>query len=601
MNFKAWIDGKVIRCEIVADQDLKAPIFRCSAIGPITVHEGATEVYRLGGYLEAALPDLRDGQPYCFALRFADPDMQPVNRAWLPLGANLTSNGRRIDLPALDTGARDWHPASQHLPEGILPLVPQPRIWRPSGGTLEITGVSGEHEALKTVDSLAHRQGMGPFVTANGCAVSVVASDLPEDAFHIQIGPEHIEIKSGSSGGTLYAAIVLLQLLRATEGRLPQGVLEDAPRFGWRGQHLDCARHFFAPATILDLLDLMALLRLNRFHWHFADDEAFRLEVDCFAELWRRTANRGEGELLPAFFGEDGTGGSYSKSGVQAIVAHAKNLNIEVLPEIEVPAHALAMTRVFPETRDPEDTGREESVQGYPANAMNPAMPKSWDVWHGLIDEIGPLFPFGHLHLGCDELPPGTWQGSPAAQELMAREGLQTTDDLQGWTMARLGAYARQRGLRPCAWEEAAKGANGGIGNGALLFSWTGQGPGLAAARAGYDVVMTPGQHAYLDMAASDDPDDWGAAWAAFISLEDTIAWDPLPAGAEDIADRIKGVQATFWGEFTTEDAQLWPMLMPRLIGIAMMGWQAKGTIDPGTLAALAGRFQTIWLPPRRI
>lgn len=230
------------------------------------------------------------------------------------------------------------------------------------------------------------------------------------------------------------------------------------------------------------------------------------------------------------------------------------------------------ITTIFPETRDPADNGGEVSVQGYRANALNPAQPKTWEILNAVVAEVGALFPFNHLHLGCDELAPDTWMGSPKARALMKEEGLETTQDLQGWTMDRLAATVVANGQRPAAWEEAAQGANGGIGNGAILFSWTGQGPGLEAARAGYDVVMTPAQHVYLDMAHTDDPDDWGASWAAFVDLDDTVAWNPVPDAA--LADRIIGLQGTFWSEFTTQDDQIWPMLMPRLLGVAAMAWQ---------------------------
>jgi hexosaminidase len=206
-------------------------------------------------------------------------------------------------------------------------------------------------------------------------------------------------------------------------------------------------------------------------------------------------------------------------------------------------------------------------------------------VLETIVDEISALFPFNHLHLGCDELPEHTWMSSPRARSLMAEHGLETTQDLQGWTIAKLAAYASHKDQRPAAWEEAAQGNNGGIGNNSILFSWTGQGPGLDAARAGYDVVMTPAQNVYLDMAHTSDGDDWGASWAAFVDLPDTVAWDPVPDPA--LADRIIGVQGAFWSEFTTQDAQMWPMLMPRMLGVASMAWQSDRP-DPDQLLALS-------------
>ena len=222
-------------------------------------------------------------------------------------------------------------------------------------------------------------------------------------------------------------------------------------------------------------------------------------------------------------------------------------------------------------------------------------MPATLEKFKALATEIANMFPFQYLHLGGDELPHETWSGSPAARKLMEAEQLATTDDLFGWTMEKLGAHTASLGRRPAAWEEAARGKNGGIGNGALLFSWTGQGPGIAAARAGYDVIMTPAQHAYLDMAHSEGQQDWGANWAAYISLEDTVNWDPVPDDAPDIAPRIKGIEGTFWSEFTTQDWEVEAMLAPRILGIAAKAWQPAGATSGPQIRSLAGHYRAVF------
>ena len=227
-------------------------------------------------------------------------------------------------------------------------------------------------------------------------------------------------------------------------------------------------------------------------------------------------------------------------------------------------------------------------MQGYVNNTMNPAKPEVWTLLTDIVTEIAQIFPFRYMHLGCDELAPGAWDGSPLIDQLKRREGLETRDDVQGWMMERLAKIATGLGKTPAAWEEAARGKNGGIGHNTLLFSWSGQGPGLEAARAGYDVVMTPAQHVYLDMAATSDPDDWGAAWAAFVSLDETLNWDPVPDSLGDSAPRIKGVQGAFWSEFTTSDAQIWPMLWPRLMGVATSAWSHADIRKATNLASLA-------------
>ncbi|GAA6180642.1 beta-N-acetylhexosaminidase [Shimia sp. NS0008-38b] len=583
MQYESRIAGDTILCTFVSDRGLTAPVFCFSGMGTFEAISGGTVTHSLGSYTEISLPNLTVGARHVLEIKYAG-GFTPANRAWLPLGPYLRVGEKTITLPKPNSGCR-----AQRLPdlgpfEG-LGLVPQPETWLPSEGVISITGVVCDHPAFAAVSSLASRKGW----SFQGEIETVFEeTDMPEDAYELTISEMGLKVRAGGYGGFFYAGITLLTLMQ--QGPLRCGTIKDAPRFGWRGQHLDAARHYYAPETILELLDLMALLKLNRFHWHFADDEAFRLEIECVPELWQKTAFCGEGHLLPALFsGAIEAGGSYSKETARAIVAHAKALNIEVMPEIEVPAHAIALTHVFPDLRDPADNGAEVSVQGYKGNAVNPAIARTWDVLEAIAAEVGALFPFGHLHLGGDELPEGTWMGSPMARALMEREGLETTDDLQGWTMAKLAAKVVENGQRPCGWEESARGNQGGMGHNAILFSWTGQGPGLEAARQGYDVVMTPAQHVYLDMAHTDDVDDWGANWAAYVSLADTINWEPVSDPA--LTDRIIGVQGAFWSEFTTKDSQMWPMLMPRLLGVSIKAWQSNEvTVD--ALTQLARLYQ---------
>ncbi|WP_373355967.1 beta-N-acetylhexosaminidase [Pseudoroseicyclus sp. CXY001] len=596
-DFTARIDADTIRCEITASEPLAAPVFCFSLMAPGAVVSGGTLIRSLGSWCEVALPDLAPGRPHEVVLRYAG-GFSPKNRAWLPLGPYLRHAGGITPLPPGPAGVRPA-PAPEPRPAEGLGLCPPPSAWAPAGGRLDLSrGIATSDEAFEAVAAIpaVSRLTEAPFLSPAGAPLMLTEDpSLPPEGYRLTIAPGGLTLAASARAGRFYGAVTLRQLQIVHGDSLPTGEITDAPRFGWRGQHLDCARHFFEVETIRDLLGVMALYKLNRFHWHFADDEAFRLEVSSYPELWQKTAFRGEGEALPGLFGGGPrAGGSYSKDDARALIDHAKRLNIEILPELEIPAHALALNAAIPGLRDPADNGAETSVQGYRGNSINPALPKMWEVTEALTAEVAELFPFGHLHLGCDELPEGTWEGSPAAAELKEREGLETTDDLQGWTMARLAAGLAAQGIRPAAWEEAARGAQGGIGNGAILFSWTGQGPGLDAARAGYDVVMCPGKNAYFDMAHSADPDDWGAAWAAIIPLEETVAWQPVPPGAEDVADRIIGVEGCFWGEFTTRDAELWPMILPRMLGIATKGWSdadgpALRALAEAHAAALAG------------
>lgn len=597
LTFSARIEGSEIACEIGSDEDLAAPVLCFSLMTAPCVISGGTLVRQVAGYGEVRLPDIRAGIPARLRLAHDNPDFTPHNRAWLPLGAYLRVLGRTIMLPPLRLGV-DTARAAPVVPsfEGLR-LVPQPTEWRPTGGALIAAGFADPANALAPVARLSGRLGLPPFLTSNGTPVTIEPDPtLANEAYILTIDPIAITLRASGPAGIFAAGITLSNLRETYDGQLPCGIITDTPRFGWRGQHLDCARHFFQVATIRRLLDLMALLKLNRFHWHFADDEAFRLQVDCAPALWRLTAFRGEGLPVPGVFGGGiRSGGSYSKADVVALIAHAADLNIQILPEIEVPAHSFCINAVLPGLTDQSDPTPEISIQGYPRNILNPAKPETWALLEPLASEVAWLFPLRMVHLGCDELPPAAWDQSPAATALKLREGLGDRDDLQGWTMSRLAGHLSAQGVRPAAWEEAAKGAQGGIGHDALLFSWTGQGAGVAAARMGHDVVMCPAQNTYFDMAHTADPDDWGASWAGSITLEDTVAWRPIPEGAEDIATNVVGVQGCFWGEFTTEDAQIEPMLAPRILGLANKAWDVNDSLDGKGLRALAQHYGQVF------
>ncbi|MCB1336441.1 MAG: family 20 glycosylhydrolase [Maritimibacter sp.] len=597
-TFDVRADGRRIRCVLTTAKPLAGPVLCFSLMAPAKVVSGGKLLDSLGGHVQIALPDLRPGKPHIVTVEHRNRIFAPANRAWLPLGPYIRHRHGILELPPAEPGPRTGTaPTPAAAGPDALMLCPPPTASTLSGGTVDASrGFACTHEAFATVATIAvhARTHDAPFLSPQGLPVTIGTDKaLPPEGYFLVLAPEGIRLTAADRAGLFYGAITLRHLQITHGARIPAARIADAPRFPWRGQHLDCARNFHSVDTILALLDLMALLKLNRFHWHFADDEAFRLEVDCCPELWQKTAFRGEGELFPGFRGGGArAGGSYSKADVVRILARAAERNIEVMPEIEMPAHAFALTRVIPELRDPKDTSPDGSSQGYRGNTVNPGSDRTWQLLPALADEVAALFPFRHLHLGCDELSESAWQRSPLVSRLKKRHGLGGNHDVQGWMMARMAAHLARSGVRAAAWEEAARGRNGGIGHGAILFSWSGQGPGVAAARRGYDVVMCPAEHAYFDMAHTGARDDWGAIWAGATGLDDTVGWNPVPEGAEDVAGRILGVQGNFWSEFTTQAHQLWPMLMPRMMGTASMAWSQQGAIDAGHLRVLADGYR---------
>ncbi len=571
-----------------------------SMMAPVALQSAGQILRSVGGYTEI-LADFTTP----LTISFQDEAFEVINIGWLPQGAYL----RLKDGKCVDVKINFPTPEPHQIPRTALPkssalrLVPQPTSWQPNGDVLEATGGfsiarCAFPEAINAASALAERTKLGPLLCGPVPLVVTPDLSLDEEGYILEINANSASIHAATAAGAFYAAVTLINLQATYHGQLPTGKITDSPRFEWRGQQLDCARHFYQPKTLLKLLDLMALFKLNRFHWHFSDDEAFRLEVKSFPEIWQKTAMRGEGGLIPGVFGggQGPTGGSYSLDFARKLVSRAAELQIEVLPEVEIPAHAYALNQVFPALMDAEDNSLAPSVQGYIDNTMNSAQPFTWILTEALIREITDIFPFNHIHLGCDERPPAAWLKSPKAQALMAEHGLKTTDDLQEWTIAKAAKFTWACGAQPCAWEEAAQGQNGGIQNDAILFSWTGQGPGLEAARNGYKVVMAPAQHLYFDHTHSTDFSESGARWAGFLPLEKTVAWHPVPPNEPELEANIIGVEGAFWSEFTHADVEMEPKLAPRILGLAEIAWRkVSDPADKASLEQMARAYEPVF------
>ena len=595
-------DAKVICCTlaVTTDQVIENPTICFSVQAPAIVISGGKKIEGLGGFTALQLTgNLSQATPLTFKIGFEDPYFWVSNRAWHPQGPYIRTGGQCIDVTMdIAIGVRPTPAPQKRHPQSGLALIPAPATWQPTGGHLDHSSfaVSGAFpDVVQSIDALCARRNLDPLSGGATPLTLITDKNLPKSGYTLRIAPE-TTLSAADAGGAFYGLISVLSL-RETHDALPEGTITDAPRFGWRGFMLDCVREFYPVTAICKLLDVMALLKLNRFHWHFADDEAFRLEITTAPDLWQKSGFRGEDDIIPGVFGgrPGPIGGTYNHADIKQIVAHATSLNIEVLPEIEVPAHALALTAIRSDLRDPTDTGTEVSVQGYQRNAVNPAIPATWDLLEPLSLEIAGLFPFGHLHLGGDELPDGTWDGSPLIDGYKTTHGLKTHQDVQGHLMERLAAHLTKHNITPCAWQEAADGCTGGIKNDAILFSWTGAGPGREAARKGHRVVMCPAQHTYFDMAHSAEPDDWGANWAANYALDAAYAWDPIPDATPDVAANIIGVEGTFWSEFTSDAKDFEAMIAPRIFGLATKGW----TPDDGTtledLRATATCYATLF------
>jgi len=455
-------------------------------------------------------------------------------------------------------------------------------------------------EGLFPVEGIVRPAAEGGFPVA----VSTVEGLGPE-AYAIRFSAAEVSVSASTPAGLLYGLITLGQILRGSRQHpatflFPaSGEIRDEPALGWRGCHLDVARQFYSSAEVKRFLDILAWNKLNRFHWHLSDDEAWRIEIDAYPGLTRIGAWRGHGLPVPALLGSGAapSGGYYTKDAIREVVALAERLGIKVVPEIDVPGHCYAMLQAIPALRDPEERGSYFSVQGFPNNCLNPAREETYAALEKIFDEMIELFPSKIFHIGADEVPLGAWSGSPQAlawlrenhgpdiADAHARRNNVVTnthgaDEIEGSGAALLQAHFLKRvqsflASRACitgGWQEA---AHGNVIDKAKVYlnGWRSVEISAELAGQGYDMVVNPGQVYYLDMANSPDWSEPGAAWAGWSSPEKLYRFDPVEGWSEAEKKHFLGVQCCIWSEPMTDRAVFDRLIFPRISALAETGW----------------------------
>jgi hexosaminidase len=347
-------------------------------------------------------------------------------------------------------------------------------------------------------------------------------------------------------------------------------LIEDAPRFDWRGCHLDTARQFYTPAQVSGFIDILAWLKINRFHWHLTDDEAWRPEVRAYPQLVEIASKT-----------DMATHGHYTQAEMRAVVAKALKLNVEIVPEIDIPGHSWALLQAMPQLADSQEIPESyHSIQGYPNNALNPAIPETFTVLERILGEISDVFPSTYLLIGGDEVAPGAWMQSPAAKGLMQKENLAGTAEMQAWFLRRIQSMLKTMGKSLAGWEEIAHG--GGVDPaGTLTFAWQSAEIAGKLAAAGYEVVLCPGQAYYLDLVQDSAWSEPGMSWAGVAPPETTYTFEPS-------GEKLKGIQACIWSEHLTSIARFNHMVFPRLAAVAESAWTPPERKSFQRFAALA-------------
>ncbi|MEU3237214.1 beta-N-acetylhexosaminidase [Streptomyces anthocyanicus] len=429
---------------------------------------------------------------------------------------------------------------------------------------------------------------------------------LADEGYRLDIAPDGVRLTGGGPAGLFWGAQTLRQLLgpdafrRAPlpgrRWRLPLGRIEDAPRFGWRGLMLDVSRHFTPKDGVLRQLDLMAAHKLNVLHFHLTDDQGWRIEIKRHPKLtgtgsWRSRTKFGH--RASPLWEDKPHGGYYTQEDIREIVAYAAARHITVVPEIDVPGHSQAAIAAYPElgNTDVIDTTALSvwDTWGVSPNVLAPTE-NTLRFYEGVFEELLELFPSEFVHIGGDECPKDQWRASATAQARMAELGLADEDELQSWFIQHFDTWLAGRGRRLIGWDEILE---GGLAKGAAVSSWRGYAGGIAAARAGHDVVMCPEQQVYLNF-REDGGEDEPVPIAFVRTLEDVYRFEPVPAElTPEESGHVIGTQANLWTEVTENQERVDYQLFPRLAAFAEVAWSALPAPADRDYAAFERRMAT--------
>lgn len=604
--------------------------FRIAFSGPMRISDdaelvGGHVVVQLSNFCEIAPPagfELQPGADWVVDIEKLDFPLRHwtdgVTSAFLVLKDGSTAV-IRTEPPALEgsdaTRRRGTaiYPVPDHPPVPVS-IIPWPRSVEvggrrtaPSGLAIEADSAPGSAagEAFSVlVGKLFPGEGLLRPVSEGGYPVRLVDGDGGPEGYSIRFSHDMVRIEAATRTGFLYGLVTLGQVLRGARLNLrslafpTHGTITDAPALRWRGCHLDVARRFYARAEVEQFLATLAWNKLNVFHWHLSDDEAWRVELQSYPELTDVAAWRGYGLAIPPLLGSgpEPSGGFYSKDDIRAIVALAGSFGIDVVPEIDMPGHCYAMLQALPQLRDAGENGTYSSIQSFPNNSLNPAVDTVYPVIETILGELLDLFPSRYFHVGADEVPEDAWATSAAANRMRTERGVTGAAPLQAAFLQRLQAFLTSRGRVTGAWEEASHG--GGIDKAnCYLVGWRDTASSRSLAAAGYDVVVAPGQAYYLDMANSPDWHECGAAWAGWSSVEKAYRFEPAEGWSAAEQAQLLGVQACIWSEPMSDRAVFDRLVFPRLSAIAETGWSrdrdfARFTALVGLMPNLYGRYE---------
>ena len=413
-------------------------------------------------------------------------------------------------------------------------------------------------------------------------------ASLAEEEYSIAVSKINCIVRASSYNGFLYAVQTLKQLTSvsifgedpdpAEKFLFPCVKIQDKPRFGYRGMHLDCSRHFFSVEEVKKYLDIMALYKLNRFHWHLTDDQGWRVEIKKYPKLTEVGAFRNGTVIKKDWGSNDGVryGGYYTQEQMKDIVAYAGKLGIVVIPEIDLPGHMMGALAGYPELGCTGGPYEVWTRWGISEQVLCPGKEAMFSFLEDVFTELMDIFPSEYIHIGGDECPKTEWEKCPACQARIKQLGIKADGHhsaeqfLQSYVTARVQKFLNDHGRRIIGWDEVLEGE---LAEGATVMSWRGTEGGIKASAMGFDVIMTPNTYCYFDYYQSEDQDKEPFGIGGFLPWDKVYSYEPLEGLNDSQQKHILGVQANLWTEYVATPEHLEYMLLPRMNALSEVQW----------------------------
>ncbi|RLD91343.1 MAG: beta-N-acetylglucosaminidase [Bacteroidetes bacterium] len=405
--------------------------------------------------------------------------------------------------------------------------------------------------------------------------------EIQPEGYKLKVNAGNISIISDDGSGLFYGVQTLMQLLPDSllsstmqSVDIPGWIINDSPRFHYRGMHLDVGRHFFPVEFVKHYLDMMAMYKFNTFHWHLTEDQGWRIEIKKYPKLteiggFRDSTLVGKYSDKPHQWDGKRYGGFYTQEQIKEVVQYAADRHITIIPEIEMPGHSLAALAAYPELACTPGPFRPATLWGVFPDIYCPKE-ETFEFLENVLTEVMELFPGKYIHIGGDEAPKERWKESKLCQQIIKKNGLKNEEELQSYFIKRIEKFLNAHGRKLIGWDEILE---GGLSSGATVMSWRGIEGGIAAARAGHDAIMTPGNYCYFDHYQA-GPEGEPIAIGGMTTLKEVYEYEPVPEELnKKEAKHILGAQGNVWTEYMPTPEKVEYMVLPRMAALAEVVW----------------------------